>query len=69
MKVFEGRMPRRIFEVRGRGRRKWHIEEIHNLYFLTKVIGMIKSRRIKCARHIVRMEDIRNAGRILVAKP
>jgi hypothetical protein len=42
MKEFEGRMLRRIFEPRGRGQRKLHSEEIHNLYFLTKVIGVIK---------------------------
>jgi hypothetical protein len=30
---------------------------------------MIKSRRIRCARHVARLEEKRNAYRILVEKP
>jgi hypothetical protein len=33
------------------------------------IIGMIKSRRMRWARHVARMGEKRNAYRILVGKP
>jgi hypothetical protein len=35
--------------------RKLHNEELHNLYSSRKLIKMIKSRKIKCAGHVVRV--------------
>jgi hypothetical protein len=57
--VFENRVLRRIFglkrnEVVG-GRRKLHNEELHKLYFSPNIIRMIKSRRMRRARHVARM--------------
>jgi transcription termination factor 2 len=51
------------------GWRKLHNEELYNLYSLPSVIRMIKSRRMRWAGHIARMEEKRNVYRILVGKP
>jgi hypothetical protein len=55
-RVFEKRVLRRIFgpkrdEVTG-GWAKLHKEELHNLYFSPSIIIMIKSRRMRWARHV-----------------
>jgi hypothetical protein len=51
LRVFENRVPRRIFgpkrdEVTGRWR-KLHNEELHNLYSFPSIIRMIKSKRMR----------------------
>jgi hypothetical protein len=48
--------------------RKLHNEEFHNLYSSTDIITINKSRRMRWAEHVARMEK-RNAYRILVGKP
>jgi hypothetical protein len=60
LRVFDNRMLRRIFAperdgVIG-GWRKLHNEEFHRLYSSLIIIRMIKLRRIRWARHVVRME-------------
>jgi hypothetical protein len=62
--VFENRVLRRIFgpgwdEVTGDWR-KLHNEELHNLYSSPNIIRMIKSRRMRWAGHVARMEEERN---------
>jgi hypothetical protein len=37
------------------GWRKLHNEELHHLYYLQSIIRMIKSRRMRLARHVARM--------------
>jgi hypothetical protein len=59
--VFENRVLRGIFgrkvdEVTG-GWRKLHDEELHNLYFSLNFVRIIKSRRMRWAGHVARMED------------
>jgi hypothetical protein len=49
--------------------RKLHNEELHNLYSSPNIIRMINSRRMRWAGHVPRMEEKRNAYRILVEKP
>jgi hypothetical protein len=45
--------------------RKLHNEELHNLYSSPSIIRMIKSRRIKCAGHLVGYpEGKRQVGRL-----
>jgi hypothetical protein len=68
LKVFENRMLRRIFrmktdEVTG-GWRKLHNEELHNLYSSPNIIRIIRSRRMRWAWHVARMEEKRNVYRL-----
>jgi hypothetical protein len=49
--------------------RKLHNEELHNLYSSPNIIRMIKSRRMRRARHAARIGKTRNAYRILIGKP
>jgi hypothetical protein len=70
--VFENRVLRRVFgpkrdEVMG-GWRKLHNEKLHDLYSSPSIIRIIKSRSMRWARHIARMEEKRNAYRLLVGK-
>jgi hypothetical protein len=71
--VFENRVLRRVFEVKGdevaEGCRKEHNEELHNLYSLPSIIRMLKSGRMRWAGHVGEREEKRNAYRILVGKP
>jgi hypothetical protein len=53
-------------EVTG-GWRKLHNEELHKLHSSANIIRMIKSRRMRWARNVARMEK-RNAYKILVGK-
>jgi hypothetical protein len=69
--VFEDRVLRTIFgpkrgEVTG-GWRKLH-EGLH-LYSSPSIVRMIKSRRMRWARHVARMGEKKNAYRILVGNP
>jgi hypothetical protein len=49
--------------------RKLHNEELHNLCSSPSIIRMIESRRMRWTGHVARMEEKRNAYRILVEKP
>jgi hypothetical protein len=51
------------------GWRKLHNEVLHSLYSSPSIIRMIKPRRMRWAGHVARMEEKRNAYRILVGKP
>jgi hypothetical protein len=71
--VFENRVLRRIFgpkrdEVTGEWR-KLHNEELYELYSSSSIIKIIKSRRMRWAGHVARMEEKRNACRLSVGKP
>jgi hypothetical protein len=76
--MFDNMVLRRIFgwkrnEVIG-GWRKLHNEDLHNLYSLPSIIRLIKSRRMRWAGHVARMEVKNNNNkkknvRILVGKP
>jgi hypothetical protein len=49
--------------------RKWHNEELHNLYSSPTVITVIKSGRLMWAWHVACLGGMRSACRILVRKP
>jgi hypothetical protein len=71
--VFENRVLRRIFgpkrdEVTG-GWRKFYNEELRDLYSSLSTIRIIRSRRMRGAGHVARMEEKRNTYRLLVGKP
>jgi hypothetical protein len=51
------------------GWRKLHNEELQNLYFLSSIIRIIKSRRMRWVGHVARMGEKRNVYRLLVGKP
>ena len=69
--VFENRILRRIFgpkrDENGECRRL-HNEELHCLY-LSPNIFRIKSRISRCTDHVVRLEEYRDAFKILTGKP
>jgi len=55
-------------EVTGE-RRKLHNEELNDLYPLPKIVRVVKSRRMRWAGHVARMEEGRGVHRMLVGKP
>jgi hypothetical protein len=73
LRVFENRVLRRIFgpkrdEVNGEWR-KLHNEELHNLYSSPDIIRQIKSRQMRWAGHVARVEEERKVYKVLVGKP
>ena len=50
-------------------RKKLHNAELHALYSSPNIIGNLKSRRLRWAGHVARMEQFRNAYRVSVGKP
>jgi len=49
--------------------RKLHIEELNDLYCSPNIFRVIKSRRMRWARHVARMGERRGVYRVLVGKP
>ena len=72
LRVFENRILRRIFgpkrDVIGEWRRL-HNEELHSLYRSPNIARVIKSRILRWAGHVARMEERRSAFKILTGKP
>ncbi|KAJ4429695.1 hypothetical protein ANN_21896 [Periplaneta americana] len=73
LRVFENKVLRKIFgakrdEVTGEWR-KLHNTELHALYSSPDIIRNIKSRRLRWAGHVARMDESRNACRVLVGRP
>ena len=73
LRVFENRMLRRIFGPKTdeviREWRKLHNEELNDLYSSPNIVRVIKSRRMRWAGYVARMEDNRGVYRVLVGKP
>jgi hypothetical protein len=70
LRVCENRVMGRIFgprrgEVTGEWR-KLHSGQLHNLYCSPTIIRQIKSRRMRWAGHVARVEDVRN---VLMGEP
>ena len=49
--------------------RKLHNEELNSLYPSPNIVRVIKSRRMRWAGHVARMEEGRSVHRVLVGKP
>jgi hypothetical protein len=62
LRVFENRVFRRVFGP-------LHNEELNDLYSLPNIVRVVKSRRMRWARHVVRMGEERGVHRVLVGKP
>jgi hypothetical protein len=57
LKVFENRVLRRIFgPKRDEVTREWR--KLHDLYYSSNIIRMIKSRRMRWESHVAHMEMI-----------
>jgi hypothetical protein len=71
--VFENRVLRRVFgPKRDEVTVEWrnlHNEELNDLYFLPNIVRVVKSRRMRWAVHVARMEENRVVHRVLVGKP
>jgi hypothetical protein len=50
-------------------RKKLHNEELCDLYSSPSIIRIIKSRRMRWARHVAQMGEKRNVYKLLVEKP
>ena len=73
LRVFENKVLRKIFgakkdESTGEWR-KLHNAELHALYSSPNIIRSLNSRRLRWPGHVARMEQSRNAYRVLVGKP
>ena len=73
LRVFENRVLRRIFGPKRDGVtgqwRKLHNEELNDLYCSPNIVRVIKSRRLRWAGHVARMEEGRGVHKVLVGKP
>jgi hypothetical protein len=72
LRVFENRMLRRIFGPKREEDESWrklHNDEIHSLYSSPNIVRVIKSRRMRWAGHVARMEEGRGVYRFLVGSP
>ena len=71
--MFENRVLRRMFGPKRDGItgewRKLHNEELNSLYSSPNIVRVIKSRRMRWAGHVARMEEGRGVHKVLVAKP
>ena len=71
LRVFENRILRRIFGLKRDENGKWrriYNEEIHSLYRSPNIVSVIKSRRLRWAGHVARMDEGRSAFKILTRK-
>ena len=63
---------RRIFGPKRDENGKWrrlHNEELHSLYRSPNIVRVIKSRRLRSAEYVARMEEGRSAFKIITGKP
>ena len=71
LKIFENRILRRIFGLKRDGNgelRRLHNEKLHSLYRSPNIVRVIKSRRLRWAGHVARMEEGGSAFKILTDK-
>jgi hypothetical protein len=72
LRVFKNRMLRSVFgPQRDEVTEEWrglHNKELYALYSSPNIIRVIKSRRLRWAGHVARMQERRDAYRVLVGK-
>jgi hypothetical protein len=49
--------------------RKLHNDELHSLYSSPKIVRVIRSRKMRGAGHVARIEEGRGVYRVLVGRP
>ena len=67
LRVFENRIPRRIFGPKGDENGEWrrlHNEEFHILYRSPNIARVVKSKRLRFASHVAILEEGRSAFKI-----
>jgi hypothetical protein len=72
LRFFENRVLRRIFGPKREEDGSWrklHNDELHDLYSSTNIVRVIKSRRMRWARHVARVREGRGVYRIFVGRP
>jgi hypothetical protein len=72
LRVFENRVLRRIFGPKREEDGSWrklHNDELHGLYSSPNIVRVIKSRRMRWARHVTRMGEGKCVNRVLVGRP
>jgi hypothetical protein len=72
LRVFENTVLRRILGLKREEDRSWrklHNDELHSLYSSPNIFRVIKSRRMRWARHVAHMGEDRNIYRVLVGRP
>jgi hypothetical protein len=72
LRVYENKVLSRIFGPKREEDGSWrnfHNDELHNLYFSPNIVRVIKSRRMRWAAHVARMEEGRDICRILDGRP
>ena len=70
--LFDNRILRLIFGPKRDDNGEWrrfHNEELPSLYRSPNIVRVIKSRRLRWAGHVARMEEGRSAFKILTCKP
>ena len=71
--MFENRVLRRVFEPkRDEVTGEWgklHNEDLSNLYSLSNIVRVVKSRRMRWAGNVARMGEGKGMHRVLVGKP
>ena len=71
LRVFENRILRRIFgptRDKNGERRRLHNEELHSLCRSHNIVRAMKSRRLRWAGHVARMEEGRSVFKMLTGK-
>jgi hypothetical protein len=72
LRVSENRVLRRIFAPKRDEDGSWrilHNDELHSLYSSPSIVRVIKSRRMRWAGHVTRMEEGRGVYRVLIGRP
>ena len=72
LSVFEKRVLIIVGPKRDEGTREWrklHNEELNDLYRSPNIVRVIKSRIMRWANHVARMDVRRDVYRVLVGKP
>jgi hypothetical protein len=72
LRIFENSVLRKIFGPKRKedgSWRKFHNDELHDLYSSPNIVRVIKSRRMRWAGHVARMGEGRDAYRVLVGRP